>query len=170
MSERLLEAAFSRQESATCPYCGGVLQHRYVEYYCTYCSMQLQTFDTHRNGERIPPPKVRTVLGVHLNKSTPELMKFSTFELLQLLKLAREEQEETHHLLHTITKLQKATGEEILRREEQISNNVYEKITRKVYAIETLLQQRLDFIPRKITEDALFRYEEKLSDTKKRYI
>lgn len=171
MSEQLLKTTQNKQHgNVTCPYCGAALQQRHAEYYCNFCSMQLDRLDTHRNGERIPPRKVRTILGVHLSKSTPELMEFSTFELLQLLKLAREEREEAYHLLHTIADLQQTEGKKRLRKEERMSYKEFEKITRKTFAIETLLQERLDFIPRKITEEALERYEEKLYDAGQRYI
>lgn len=170
MAESLKPDMQKEHTCVTCPYCGAELHQHKREFYCSFCRMKVHHLDTQRNSRRLPLQKMKTVLDVHLKKSTPELMQFSTLELLELLKIGREERKEMHELLLTIQKLSAAGEKKELEREENISRQDYERITRKVFAIETLLKQRLDFVPSRITEEALERYTNKVRADKKQLL
>lgn len=163
MREQLTTAGQNKRFSITCPYCGASLIRRKDNYYCAFCRMEVDQLEVQTNEKRYPSREKRTILDVHLQKSTPELMQFSTLELLELLEIGRRERRDMKELLMTIQKLKAAGKKEEMINEENISKKEHEKITRKVFAIETILKQRLDFVPKVITEEALMRYAEKVN-------
>ncbi|MFC4737666.1 hypothetical protein ACFO4L_13765 [Bacillus daqingensis] len=140
-----------------CRYCeGNLLLHR-KRFYCPFCKMYAS-----RAAREVKQVRPVRMMETHLTKPTPELMKRSTYELLQLLALSRRELADMGRVLEQIIRLQEQTElpETTVRtavREEQ-------KMARKVKAIETLLKQRLDFVPGIVTEEMLQRYEERIYD------
>ncbi|NJP36888.1 hypothetical protein [Alkalicoccus luteus] len=144
-----------QQMNQNCRYCeGNMLLHKNKRY-CPFCKMYASS--TVDEAKQIRPVRM---METHLTKPTPDLMKRSTYELLQLLALSRNELVEMELLLEQIIRLQERTElpETTVRtavREEQ-------KMARKVKAVETLLKQRLDFVPGIVTDDMLARYEERI--------
>lgn len=85
----------------TCPYCGSELEPKGEKYYCDFCVMILGADRVQHNYERITVRVRDFALDVYLDKTTPELMRFSTFELLSLLKYARAERTNIYKLMNT---------------------------------------------------------------------
>ena len=85
----------------TCPYCGSnlekITQH---QYYCGFCEMNLDAASVKENSERLDVRVREFVADHYIEKNTPELMIFSTFELLYLLKSIRKERSDMYHHLH----------------------------------------------------------------------
>ncbi|MBT2655393.1 hypothetical protein J7E81_09100 [Bacillus sp. ISL-18] len=72
----------------TCPYCGSHIEridHQY--YYCDFCCMNIDISIIKENHERLYVRFRDFALDGFIDKTTPEMMKFSTFELLNLLKM-----------------------------------------------------------------------------------
>ncbi|MCM3653405.1 hypothetical protein [Metabacillus litoralis] len=119
----------------TCAYCGSPVTFVDMdECYCSFCTMKLKREDVLENGKRksLLPSSQPTLSD--LNKSTPELMCFSTVELLFLLKLARKER-----------------ADEFTEAAEY-SFSEYEKATRKCFVLENLVRERIGYYPAKLTE------------------
>lgn len=95
------------QSVITCPYCGSELVQQQREYYCDFCVMNVPETLVQRNHERISVRVRDFALEVHLERTTPELMMLSTFELLRLLKYARAERTSFYRYLNTFYKARK---------------------------------------------------------------
>ncbi|MED1472711.1 hypothetical protein [Bacillus salipaludis] len=150
----------------TCPYCGSELVEQVEQYYCEFCLMRLDPNQVQRNYERISVRIRDFSLEVYLDKTTPELMRLSTFELLSLLKYARAERVSLYHYLNVFYKARKiGQTEEYIENEEE-SGKEYEKITRKMFVLENILRQRLGYVPHRITDDYLARYLEEMKKGK----
>lgn len=145
-------------EIITCPYCGSELTFKIQEkkYYCDFCAMNVD--QVQQNYERIHIRVRDFALEVYLDKSTPELMRYSTFELLNLLKYARSERTNTYRLLNTFYKgrIQEKTND--YKEFEEYSGKEYEKITRKMFVLENLIRERLGYVPARITSSYLEKY------------
>ena len=69
-------------------------------YYCGFCCMGLNVKIVKENRERLDVRFRDFVLDVQIDKTTPEIMTLSTFELLYLLKLIRKERSNMYHHMH----------------------------------------------------------------------
>lgn len=72
-------------------------------------------------------------LVVCLDKTTPELMLYSTFELLSLLKYARTERTNVYQLMTTFYKARQQQKTDEYKESEEYIGKEYEKITRKMF-------------------------------------
>jgi hypothetical protein len=86
-----------------------------------------------------------------LDKSTPELMCFSTVELLFLLKFARKDRGNIYKQRFIIIQAMKE-GEGSFTEAEQYTFREYEKATRKCFVLENLLWERIGYYPAKLTD------------------
>ncbi|GAB0171945.1 TFIIB-type zinc ribbon-containing protein [Lysinibacillus sp. CTST325] len=142
----------------TCPYCGSVLKPEGEKYYCDFCIMILPADRVQRNHERVSVRVRDFALDVYLDKTTPELMRYSTYELLSLLKYARAERTNIYKLMNTFYNARKQQGIEEYKESEEYSGKEYEKITRKMFVLENLIRQRLGYVPHRITDVYLGKY------------
>ena len=150
----------------TCPYCGSELIQQDEKYYCDFCVMVLGPHQVQRNYQRISVRIRDFALEVYLDKTTPELMRFSTFELLSLLKFARTERTNMYRYMNTFYKARKQNQTEEFRESEKYTGKEYEKITRKMFVLENLIRQRLGYVPSRITDTYLSRYIEEIKKDK----
>ena len=98
----------------------------------------------------------------HIRMNTPQLMELQTKSLLQLLKLMREER---RSYFSTMTTMKKASSQIPEYKEgERMSADEYEMITRKCFVVESILNERMGYIPKKITENLLINYEARCQD------
>ncbi|MBH0167221.1 hypothetical protein IHV12_20050 [Fictibacillus sp. 7GRE50] len=146
------------QSVITCPYCGSELMQQLGEYYCNFCVMNVPETLVQRNHERISVRVRDFALEVHLERTTPELMTLSTFELLSLLKYARAERTALYRYLNTFYKARKQGNTDEFKESEAYSGTEYEKITRKMFVLENIIRQRLGYVPHRITEGYLAKY------------
>ena len=154
----------NEQDVITCPYCGSELEQQAEKYYCDFCVMIMGPNRVQRNHQRISVRIRDFALDVYLDKTTPELMLYSTFELLSLLKYARTERTNIYQLMNTFYKARQQQNTDEYKESEEYSGKEYEKITRKMFVVENLLRQRLGYVPHRITDTYLARY---LEDMKK---
>lgn len=160
------ERSINMEQQKTCPYCGTFLNKQGKYYSCSFCVMALRPEEVQTGHQRLPVRRLTTVLDVHLSKTTPELMKLSTFELLGLLKIARKERREMYDLLQTFRKINAADTEGGMIEEEQFSGSCYQAVTRKIFVLENLLRERLGYVPRQVTTKELQTYLEHIEEDK----
>ncbi|PPA68672.1 hypothetical protein [Jeotgalibacillus proteolyticus] len=108
-----------------------------------------------RNHERIAVRVKEFVLESYLDKTTPELMILSTFELLSLLKSVRAERTAMYELMNTFYKARTNLSTSDFKESEQFSGEEYERISRKMFVVENILKLRLGYVPTRITEHYL---------------
>ena len=136
----------------TCAYCGSPVTFVDMdECYCSFCTMKLKKEDVLENGKRksLLPSSQPTLSD--LNKSTPELMCFSTVELLFLLKLARKERADIYKQRFIFLRAMNEGADEFTEAAEY-SFSEYEKATRKCFVLENLVRERIGYYPAKLTE------------------
>lgn len=126
--------------------------------------MELSADQIQHNHERISVRVRDYAFNFYLDKTTPELMEYSTFELLHLLKYARSERADIYKLMDTFYKARTQLEIKDYKEEEEYSRKEYERITRKMFVVENLLRQRLGYVPSRITNDYLGQF---LEDMKK---
>jgi hypothetical protein len=86
----------------TCPYCGrNIKKPNRNQYYCDFCCMALDPRMVKENRERLDVRVQDYVFDSQIEKTTPELLTLSTFELLYLLKMIRKERTDTYHRINT---------------------------------------------------------------------
>jgi len=136
----------------TCAYCGShVTFVDRNEFYCSFCEMKLKFEDIRENGKRknLLPSSQPSLSD--LNKSTPELMCFSTVELLFLLKLARKERSDIYKQRYIIVRAMSKGAAEFTEAEKYTFSE-YEKYTRKCFVLENLIRERIGYYPAKLTD------------------
>lgn len=94
--------------------------------------MDLKGEDVQENGKRKNHLPASQPSLSDLNKSTPELMRFSTVELLFLLKFARKERADIYKQRYIFIRAMKEGADEFTDAEVYTFNE-YEKATRKCY-------------------------------------
>ncbi|MFD4932153.1 hypothetical protein ACFWMS_25320 [Peribacillus butanolivorans] len=152
----------------TCPYCGSNLEKMDTQYYCDFCCMNLDPLIVKTNGERIDIRVNEAALDVHIEKTTPELMTLSTFELLYLLKAIRKERSEMYSYMNTFYKAGQQQGDSEDFKEYEISSGKdYMHFTKKAFVVENIIRTRLGYVPTRITESYLARYLESIKNDKK---
>lgn len=154
----------------TCPYCGskvsGVDQH---QYYCEFCVMNIPAHMVQVNGERLKGRSIREfALESDLEKTTPELMLLSNFELLYLLKLARKLRSDMYNNMTIFRKAGEEVGNSDYKSYEDQTGEEYEKLTRKLFVIENILFEREVDVPSRMTESFLAKYKENVLYKKRR--
>lgn len=155
-------------EVKTCPYCGSNIEKmNNSHYYCEFCSMSLDPMIVKSNRERIDVRATEVALDVHIDKTTPELMTLSTFELLYLLKAIRKERSDMFNQLNTLYKAgkQENTGE--FNEYEEIAGKDYMYYTKKAFIVENIIRTRLGYVPPRITENYLVKYLDYIKNDKK---
>lgn len=136
----------------TCAYCGSPVKSiDRNDYYCSFCTMKLKYVDVQENGKRknLLPSSQPSLSD--LNKSTPELMCFSTVELLFLLKFARKERADIYKQRYIIIRAMKE-GADAFTEAEQYTFIEYEKVTRKCFVLENLVRERIGYYPAKLSD------------------
>lgn len=109
-------------------------------------------------------------------KSTKELMQLETIELLCLLRHARNYRSEIYNVRILTHKGKKAaagsTDMETMNEIDITTYSDYEDATRKVWVIENILKDRVGYYPKKVTENFLGKYLERIeeSQTKKMFM
>lgn len=141
----------------TCAYCGTEIQ----EYYCSFCEMELSDENVLQNGERKDHTISNIPFEYDFNKSTPDLMKMKTIELLYLLKFARRDRS----LIYNTRIMGHQTKSDDLL---DYTFTEYEKITRKVWVIENIIKNRVGYFPKKISDEFLNLYLARIEESQKK--
>ena len=151
----------------TCPYCGSDVEKMDQQhYYCGFCCMSLNVKIVKENRERLDVRFRDFVLDAQIDKTTPEIMTLSTFELLYLLKLIRKERSNMYHHMHVYYRAGQA-GINDLQEAEKETGRDYMYYTKKAFVVENLIRSRLGYVPERVTENYLVRYMEKVKNDKK---
>jgi hypothetical protein len=150
----------------TCPYCGSDVEMMNPhQYYCDFCSMTLDASIVKENRERLDVYFRDFCLESDIKKTTPELMTFSTFELLYLLKMIRHERSSMYHHMHVFHRAGESTEE--FKEVEKEAGGEYLYLTKKAFVVENIIRQRLGYVPSRITENYLLKYLENIKKDKK---
>ena len=161
----------------TCPYCGGNIKKKNIaQYYCDFCCMTLDSKIVKENRERLDIRVSECALDVHMDKTTPEIMKLSSFELLYLLKAIRKERRDMYRHMNTLYKAgeqenidEKAGEQENIdefKEYERIAGQNYMYYTKKAFVVENIIRTRLGYVPAQITENYLVKYLENIKNDK----
>ncbi|MCM2534479.1 hypothetical protein NDK43_21715 [Neobacillus pocheonensis] len=151
----------------TCPYCGSHIErmdHQY--YYCDFCCMKIDIRIIKENHERLEVRFRDLVLTAYIDKTTPEIMTLSTFELLYLLKMIRKERNDMYHHLHVFHRAGDA-GIDDFKEAEKKSGQDYMYFTKKAFIVENIIRSRIGYVPARITEKFLANYLENIKNDKK---
>jgi hypothetical protein len=106
--------------------------------------------------------KVEFIGYDQVRMNTPQLMELHTKSLLELLKFMREER---RNYFSTMATMKKASSElPEYKPVERMSADEYEMMTRKCFVVESILNERMGYIPKKITENLLINYEARCQD------
>jgi hypothetical protein len=111
---------------------------------------------------------VREFVADHyIHKNTPELMNFSTYELLYLLKFIRKERRDMYHHMKTFHRAGEQEGTEKYKEMEKETGKDYIYLSKKMFVVENIIRQRLGYVPVRITETYLVKYLENIKNDKK---
>ena len=151
----------------TCPYCGSHIERMdHQNYYCDFCCMNIDIRIVKENHERLDVRFRDFVLDAYIDKTTPEIMILSTFELLYLLKLIRKERNDTYHLMNVFHQAGKEGITEYKEVEKETGRD-YMYYTKKAFIVENLIRTRLGYVPERITESYLVKYLQNIKNDKK---
>ncbi|SMQ86877.1 hypothetical protein SAMN05444673_6947 [Bacillus sp. OV166] len=151
----------------TCPYCGSKIEkinHEY--YYCDFCCMQLDARIVKENHERLDVRFRDFAFASYIDKTTPEIMTLSTFELLYLLKMIRKERNDMYHHMHVFRRASEA-GSNNYKEAEKDSGRDYLYFTKKTFVVENIIRTRLGYVPQRISESYLVKYLQNIKNDKK---
>ncbi|MED2974238.1 hypothetical protein P4361_18575 [Fictibacillus sp. B-59209] len=135
----------------TCPYCGTKVALSPLSSYCSFCEMQISRGDLQDYGKRKNFLPASQPSLSDLNKSTAQLMNFSTVELLFLLKFARKERADIYQQRYVFIQAMKEGANEFSGA-EQYAFLEYERATRKCFVLENLVRERMGYYPSKLTD------------------
>jgi hypothetical protein len=124
----------------TCPYCGIELKEMITPtlYRCHFCEMAVIPSE---EGKRDPKIIRRANLNMEdMYKAPGQLINYHTYDLLIILKSLREERRSAFEQLQLFKEVDDAAFAEN-----------YEDVTRRVWAVENILNERLGYIPKMIT-------------------
>ncbi|MFJ5671871.1 hypothetical protein ACIQAS_09565 [Bacillus safensis] len=138
----------------TCPYCGTNLKMETDFFFCDFCDMNLSLDQIQKDGERIQIIN-REINSDDLNRTTPELMTFSTWELILLLKEARKKRTFFFDP-HTRKDTQKGEDKSLQ----------FKLSTKKMYVIENILKVRLGYIPANLNQSFINNYKKNIENPK----
>jgi seryl-tRNA synthetase len=102
-----------------------------------------------------------------LHKTTSKLMTYHTSDLLKLLRLLREERRAFYTQLSTIKK-----GASEMPEYKPLAvdtGNDYENLTRKSWIVENILNDRIGYIPNKITDQLLLTVSKRMENEIENY-
>lgn len=153
----------------TCAYCGSQIQDKY----CSFCKMELTDKYILEDGKRLNNAIDFLPERQGIFKNTPELLQLETIELLCLLREARQYRSEVYKLRILTHRGKKQAIEEgkDLESMNQIDNSSYddyEEATRKVWVIENIIKDRIGYYPKKVTENFLSMYLERIERSQKK--
>ncbi|MED1205608.1 hypothetical protein [Heyndrickxia acidicola] len=149
----------------TCPYCGSGVSEKAGVAYCGFCSMK--GFQPVEEGQRQSRYEKKKIIDHDdIKKSTPELMTYHTVDLLKLLKLLREERRAFFSQLSMIKKGASQLPE--YKPLEVQTGNDYENLTRKTWIVENILNDRIGYIPNKITDQLLLTISNRMENDRNR--
>ena len=141
----------------TCPYCGSKIEKINQDYYyCDFCSMKLDERIVKENHERLDVRFRDFAFASYIDKTTPEIMTLSTFELLYLLKMIRKERNDMYHYMHVFRRAGEESNEFIEAEKESGGDYLY--FTKKAFVVENIIRTRLGYVPERITENYLVNY------------
>jgi len=151
----------------TCPYCGSDIKKiNQQQYYCDFCSMQLPASIVKENRERLDVRFQDFVLDTYMDRTTPELMILSTFELLYLLKMIRKERSDMYNQMHIFYRAGEQENTDAFKKYEKKTGRDYMYVTKKAFVVENIIRQRLGYVPARITENHLVKYLENIKNDK----
>lgn len=112
-------------------------------------------------------PKIKNIEISDLFKTLNDKKKLHTYNLLQLLRMARKERSDAYNLVKTVRNASEGSemisiDKSIIEGKKRIERN-YEEMTAYVKQIETILMQRLGYYPKRIDNQLLQRYLDKIS-------
>jgi hypothetical protein len=151
----------------TCPYCGSNIENiNDHKYYCDFCAMNLDFQSVKENGERLAVRVTEAALDVHIDKTTPEIMILSTYELLYLLKAIRKERSNMYSKMNIFYKAGKQENTDEYREYEKITGNDYMYYTKKAFVVENIIRSMLGYVPTRITDTYLLNYLNNIQNDK----
>jgi hypothetical protein len=151
----------------TCPYCGSHTERMdYQYYYCDFCCMKIDIKIVKENQERLEVRFRDFALDAYIDRTTPEIMTLSTFELLYLLKMIRKERNDMYHHMHVFRRASDA-GSNDYKEAEKDSGEDYIYFTKKAFVVENIIRSRIGYVPARITENDLVKYLENIIKGKK---
>ena len=128
--------------------------------YCGLCEMFVQPSN---DGKRLERYKIVEFIGYdQVKMNTPQLMELHTKSLLELLKYMRNERREYFDSM-AMAKLVSGKIPEY-KETERMSADQYEMMTRKCYVVESILKERMGYIPKKVTEALILNYDKRVQD------
>ena len=149
----------------TCGYCSSQIKNSY----CDFCDMELGKGEIQKNGCRIQKMLSYEPDQSHLQKTTRDLMKLETIELLFLLKYARENRSNLYKMrvnLHRIK--EEGQSNEDLDEMYKLSYLEYENVTKKVWSIENIIKGRIGYYPKRLSDDFIEQYLNRIRESDER--
>lgn len=156
----------NKKSVITCPYCGSELETAERDYYCEFCVMKVPASLAQRDHNRIMVRTKDIAFESYLEKTTPELMTLSTYELLELLQIARKERSAYYGYLNTFRKAAEQSSVKEFEESSKYTGEQYEQKTRKMFVIENIIRQRLGYVPHRITSAFLANYLDQMKKDK----
>jgi len=99
-------------------------------------------------------------------KSTKELLELETIELLCLLQHARQYRSDVYNLRINVHRARDLGAN--MDKFDATSFSDYEDATRKVWVIENIIKDRIGYYPKKVTENFLALYLERIEKSQKK--
>jgi len=146
----------------TCAYCASELETNY----CSFCEMELSERYILEGGKRLKNDIPHFPDQGDIFKSTKDLLKLETLELLCLLRHARNYRSEIYKLRILTHKAEEQGGD--MAEIQATSYSDYEKATRKMWVIENIIKDRIGYYPKKVTENFLSIYLERIEQSQKK--
>lgn len=138
------------------------------QYYCEFCDMRVNSNRVMQNSERVEVRVREFVADHYIHQNTPELMNFSTYELLYLLKFIRKERRDMYHYLKTFQRAGEQEDTDQFEEIEKETGRNYIYLSKKMFVVENIIRQRLGYVPVRITEPYLVQYLENIKNDKRR--
>lgn len=145
---------------AKCPHCQSeVLKVSEQQHYCTFCDMAVIVKD------QVKPFELRGAVDhVDAAKSTKDLLLYHSFDLLLLLRFCRQERRDTYQLMQAIGQVKKQSKEFAEAYKEAYSQ--YDYWTKKARIAESLVKERIGFVPKAVSNELLDRFYSVFQETK----
>ena len=147
----------------TCAYCGSKVE---INKYCSFCCMQLSDRYILKDGKRLSSSIDHFPEKQGIFKNTPELLELETIELLCLLRHAREYRAEVYKLRLLGHQAEEQGGDMDEIKVQSYSD--YEEATRKVWVIENIIKDRIGYYPKKVTENFLAIYLDRIQKSEQK--
>ena len=148
----------------SCPYCGSNVDLVNGNgFYCDFCDLLGER--PSKNGERQQRKELSFKITLEdANKSTPELMTYHVYDLLQLLKLLRDDRRQSFNHV----KIFEGDLPEGLKDIEIMTGRDYEWKTRKTWIVENIVRERIGYIPKSISDQLLKQWLNRMDHDKER--